>query len=129
MGNAYQTPLGFDLLEPPQVEPAEAHIVFDVTEDRFDFDIAQDAQGLASLREQIGFGLFSEATQAETDPHMTIALRLSTFWFEWASVAARGFIVTHFYPVTIIRFFMTGIAVGQALVSRANELVCLGIIG
>ena len=49
VGNAYQTPLGFDLLQPPQVEPAEAHIVFDVAEDGFDFDIALDSEQLALL--------------------------------------------------------------------------------
>jgi hypothetical protein len=47
MGDTHQTPLGFDLLHAPEIEPAEFSVVLNMPEDRLHLDIAQDAKPLA----------------------------------------------------------------------------------
>jgi hypothetical protein len=53
MGKAYQPPLGIDLLQPPQVESAEAHILLDIAKHRLNIHRAFFAQSDAALRCEI----------------------------------------------------------------------------
>ena len=62
MCNTHQSPLRFDLIQASQAEAAEVHIVFDLTEDRFDLDVALHSQRFALLGEQVGTCEFSEAS-------------------------------------------------------------------
>ena len=129
MGDTHQTPLGFDLLQAPETEPAEFTVVFDMPEDRLHVNIALDAEPLACFGEQIGFGLFPETPQAEADIQAAIALGIGTFGFEGTGVAVGGFIDPDLGLVTIFRFGMARGAVGQVLTGRAGELVPLGVVG
>ena len=61
MGDRHQTPLGFDFLKPPEMEPAEIPVVFDMSKNWLHLDIAQDPEPLAFFGEQVGFGLLPES--------------------------------------------------------------------
>jgi hypothetical protein len=51
MGNTHQPPLGFDFLHPPQIEPTEFSVVFDMPENWLSLDIAQKPEPFAFFRE------------------------------------------------------------------------------
>ena len=54
MGDRYQTPLGFNFLTLPEMEPAEISVVFDIPKNYLHFDIAQDVEPLPFFGEQVG---------------------------------------------------------------------------
>ena len=84
MGDAYQAPFGFHLLQAPQVESTEAHIVFDDSKDRFHFDGTGRSQALACLTGEVGSGLAAIFEQAEADADLAVALCPSAHAFQWA---------------------------------------------
>jgi hypothetical protein len=102
--------------------------VFDVTEDGFDIDIALDAESLALLRKQVILGLLPKAVQAEADVHAPVVLGSGAFGFEGAGVAGCSFVNADLGPVAVLGSLAASSLGGQALVSRADKLVLLGII-
>lgn len=98
-------------------------------EDRLHLDIAQDAEPLALIGEQVGFGLFSETPQAEVDIQAAIVFGLGTFRLERTGVAVWGLVDPELGLVAIFGFGMARGVVGQALLGRADELVPLSVIG
>ena len=129
MGNAHLTPLGFDLLQPSQAEPTEVSVELDVAEDRLDFGITQYPEGFAVFRKEIVLGLFPKAAQAEADVYPPVALGMGAFRFEGAGVAGSCLVNTDFGPVAVLSSLTASCLVGQALVSRTDKLVLVGIIG
>ena len=81
------------------------------------------------FRKQIRFGLLAESPQAEAHAQMAIAFGVRAFRFEWASIAGSGFIMFDFDPVAILGFLMSGVAISQALVGGADELILFFIVG
>ena len=73
MGNANQTPLGIDLFKPPEEEPSDLHVLFDIPKDGFDISTALSTQTIPWVRGQVVSGLTAEMAQTKTDLHLAIA--------------------------------------------------------
>ena len=105
------------------------HIVFDLAEKGFDLDIALHSQLFALFRKQICFGLFSDASQAETDTQVAIALGLGTLRLEGTGIAILSLVMAGLDLVAVVRLLMPGIAIGQGLTRRTGERIGLFILG
>ncbi len=86
-------------------------------------------RNFALFRKQVGFGLLSEASQAEADADMAIAFGLGTLRLEGASITISCLVMAGLDRVAIVGLLMPGVAIGQALSSRAGEIIGLFVIG
>jgi hypothetical protein len=74
MGNADQSPLGFNLLEASQVESPETQVRFHIPEGAFGLDTELLSQGNALLGEQVLSGLSAIFSGFETDLNVAVTL-------------------------------------------------------
>ena len=129
MGDAHQTPLGFHLLQAPQVESAEAHIVFDDAKDRFHFDGTGRPQALSCFTGQVGSGLAAIFEQAQADADLTVSLCPGTFGSERTLAAGMTLVDAPMGDIAIVGSIAGSILILQSLVGWADELVLLLVIG
>ena len=129
MGDAHQSPLCFHLLKSPQVESAEAHIVFDDPKDRFHFNRTGGSQALSRLAGEIGFSLAAVFKQAETNADFAIAFGACAFGFERALTADLAFVVAPLGDEAIVGSMAGSILELQSLMGWADELIFVFVIG
>jgi hypothetical protein len=108
VGHAKQTPLDIHFFQSPEDEPAEFHVVFDISENGFGLSGTLLPQGQALLGEQVVPGLLAIALEFKADLHAAIVFGLRAFGFERAGSTIQTLIETAFGEVAVFGFVGTG---------------------
>ena len=112
VGNTHQQPFGIDFLLAPEMETAEAHVVFDVADGCFDIHGALSTKLLSLLGGQIFTRLSAKFTQLETDLDLAIAFRLGALALEGAIEATLTLIMSAGTQVAIGGLGLAGEEIG-----------------
>ena len=102
MGNTGQSPLGFHLLQPAEMKPSEAHIVFNVAEDRLYLRRTFGAQFLSDLAGQVLTGFLAVFEQAMADADPAIPLGFGTLAPERTIGTIKAFIMMPVREIPIV---------------------------
>lgn len=118
MGNTDQTPLRIHLLCTSKHESPEAHIVFDMTENRLHLGGTRNSEPVSLWTGQVFPGFLSIFKQAETDADLAVALGLCALLAEGTIGAVAAFIISPIRDIPIFGCVARGVLEMQLRTSR-----------